>query len=102
VLDELAEIPVCVGYRVRGKVSTEMPATVRELAWAEPVYEVLPGWQSKTEGISDWDSLPAAAKAYVQFLEKCTGVEAGCVSTGPERTQTVVRSGSRFAAITGA
>ncbi|MCU1325284.1 MAG: Adenylosuccinate synthetase [Bryobacterales bacterium] len=102
VLDELAEIPVCVGYRVRGTVSTEMPATVRELAWAEPVYEVLPGWQSKTEGISDWDSLPAAAKAYVQFLEKCTGVEAGCVSTGPERTQTVVRSGSRFAAITGA
>jgi adenylosuccinate synthase len=102
VLDELAEIPVCVGYRVRGTVSTEMPATVRELAWAEPVYEVLPGWRSKTEGISDWDSLPSAAKAYVQFLEKCTGVEAGCISTGPERTQTVVRSGSRFAAITGA
>jgi len=100
VLDELREIPVCVGYRIRGKVTTEMPATVRELALAEPVFEVLPGWGSTTEGISEWDKLPVEAKKYVEFLEKHTDVEAGCVSTGPERTQTVVRRGSVFEKIT--
>ncbi len=100
VLDELAQIPVCVAYEVRGKVTTEMPATVRDLADAKPVYETMPGWQSSTEGISDWNLLPQAARNYVEFLEKHTGVEAGCISTGPERTQTVVRDGSKFAAVT--
>jgi adenylosuccinate synthase len=100
VLDELDEIPVCVAYKINGATKREMPATVRELALAEPVYEVLPGWKSSTEGISDWDQLPAAARDYVTFLEKQTGVEAGCISTGPERNQTVRRKNSRFAAAT--
>jgi adenylosuccinate synthase len=100
VLDELDEIPVCVAYRIGGQTVTEMPATVRELAKAEPVYEVLPGWKSSTEGIDAWDCLPAAARDYVLFLEKVTGVEAGCISTGPERNQTVRRLGSRFESIT--
>ena len=102
VLDGLDQIPVCVGYKIDGKTTTEMPATVRELAKAEPVYEVLPGWMSSTEGISEWDKLPAAAQKYVTFLEEQTGVEAGCISTGPERTQTVRRPGSKFEKITAA
>ena len=101
MLDELAEIPVCVAYSIDGKVTLDMPATVRELARAEPIYETLPGWKSSTVGISDWNKLPEAAKRYVEFLEAKTGVEAGCVSTGPERTQTIVRAGSKFARITG-
>lgn len=101
VLDELDEIPVCVAYSIDGKVTLEMPATVRELAKAQPIYETLPGWKSSTVGISDWDLLPDAAKRYVEFLEAKTGVEAGCVSTGPERMQTVVRAGSKFERITG-
>ncbi len=100
VLDELEEIPVCVAYSIDGKVTLDMPATVRELAKAEPVYETLPGWKSSTVGISKWNELPAAAQRYVEFLEKKTGVEAGCISTGPERTQTIVREGSRFAKLT--
>ncbi len=100
VLDELREIPVCVGYKIDGVTSSEMPATVRELAKVEPVFEVLPGWQSSTEGIADWDQLPAAARDYISFLEEKTGVEAGCISTGPERNQTVRRSNTKFAAAT--
>jgi len=92
VLDELDEIPVCTGYKIDGAVTHRMPATVRELAKAEPVYEVLPGWKSSTFGICEWDKLPAAAQNYVLFLEKQSGVEAGCISTGPERTQTVRRT----------
>jgi len=57
----------------------------------------LPGWCSSTFGISSYDELPARAKDYLAFLESRTGVEAGCISTGPERNQTIVRAGSRFA-----
>ena len=96
VLDDLAEIPVCIGY----KGLTEMPATAAALYQAEPVYETLPGWQSKTAGTSRYDELPARAKEYVAFLEQATGVEVGCISTGPERTETIVREGSRFKELT--
>ena len=100
VLDELDEIPVCTGYKIDGRLVDEMPATFRELARVEPVYTVLPGWQSSTRGISEWDQLPQAAQRYVAFLEEQTGVEAGCVSTGPERNETIRRAGSRFVKLT--
>ena len=63
---------------------------------------MLPGWNSSTFGISDYDELPQRAKDYLAFLEERTGVEAGCISTGPERNQTIVRPGSRFAKLIGA
>lgn len=101
VMDELDEIPVCVAYRIGGKTTCEIPATHRELADVEPVFERLSGWKTSTKGISEWEELPEAARRYVAFLESQTGVEAGCISTGPERTETVLRSGSRFAQLTG-
>jgi adenylosuccinate synthase len=100
VLDELDEIPVCTGYSIDGKVSTEMPVTFRELARVEPVYKVLPGWKTLTRGISEWSRLPPDALRYLAFLEEQTCVEVGCVSTGPERTETIRRAGSRFVKLT--
>jgi adenylosuccinate synthase len=91
VLDELEQIPVCVAYRIGGRTTCEMPATVRELAKAEPVFEILPGWRSSTEGMSDWDALPEKARQYLMFLEEKSRVEIGVVSTGPERNQTIMR-----------
>jgi adenylosuccinate synthase len=73
-----------------------MPATAREIAAIEPVYERLPGWGASTAGISRYEELPAKARAYIEFLESRTGVEVGCISTGPERNQTIVRPGSRL------
>ncbi len=97
VLDDLDSIPVCVAYRVDGKVVDSMPATEREIEAIEPVFEKLPGWKSRTRGVSRWDGLPARAKDYLKFLESSTGVEVGCVSTGPERNQTMVLPGSKMA-----
>ncbi len=101
VLDELREIPVAVAYRVNGEVTTSMPATRTGMEHAEPIYEILPGWASSTEGISKYDDLPARARQYLDYLQEKTGVEVGCVSTGPERTQTVIRAGSKLRALLG-
>ena len=97
VLDELDEIPVCVGYQINGVKICEIPATWRELSKAEPVYERLAGWKTSTKGVSEWEELPGAAQEYLRFLERRSGVEVGCISTGPERTETICRAGSRFA-----
>src|SRR5512146_2484730 len=45
VLDELAEIPVCVGYRVNGKKTSEVPAQASGYDKMEPVYTQLSGWR---------------------------------------------------------
>jgi adenylosuccinate synthase len=100
VLDTLDEIPVCVAYKIDGATINEMPATSRALAKIVPVYTTMPGWKTSTKGTADWNKLPSAARAYVEFLECESGVEAGCISTGPERNETICRPGSRFEALT--
>jgi len=101
VLDEFDNIPVCVGYRSGGREVAEMPPTVAQIEKLEPVYECLPGWRASTFGLSSYDDLPAKAKDYLAFLESRTGVEVGCISTGPERNQTILREGSRLARLIG-
>ncbi|MSV29958.1 MAG: adenylosuccinate synthase, partial [Bryobacterales bacterium] len=101
VLDHLAEIPVCVGYRAGGAEVTEMPATTKGIEALEPVYESVAGWRTPTNGIASFGELPEEAKAYLKFLESKTGVEVGCVSTGPERNQTMVVPGSRLEQLLG-
>ena len=83
------------------KSYAKAPAQHIEIAKIEPVYESVPGWNTSTFGISDYDDLPARAKDYIAFLESRTGVEVGCISTGPERNHTIVRAGSRFAELVG-
>jgi adenylosuccinate synthase len=99
VLDELAEIPVCTGYKLNGKLIEEMPATRSGMDTIEAVYETLPGWQNSTRGIDRVEELPAKARAYLKFLEERTGVEIGGVSTGPERNETILIGGSRLASL---
>jgi adenylosuccinate synthase len=96
VLDGFAEIPVCTSYRLCGRPINEMPASNQALAAIEPVYTRLPGWQSPTAGTTRYEDLPARAKDYLAFLAAQTGVEVGCISTGPERSETIIVSGSRL------
>jgi len=90
VLDELGEIPVCVGYEIDGKVTDEVPADVRGLEAIKPRYTTLKGWRESTEGITEYAKLPQAAREYLAFQERESGAKIGMISTGPERDQTVV------------
>jgi adenylosuccinate synthase len=90
VLDTLAEIPICVGYEIDGKVTDEIPADVQGLEQIKPVYTKLKGWRQPTEGITDFDKLPKAAQEYLRFQERESGARIGMVSTGPDRNQTML------------
>jgi len=89
VLDELAEIPVCVGYKIDGKPASDAPAQAWGYEKIECVYKNIPGWQTSTEGITDYAKLPAKAREYLAFLEKESGAKIGMVSTGPDRDHTI-------------
>lgn len=90
VLDALDEIKVCVGYNLNGKKCESLPAVSQDLRRVEPIYETLPGWKSETVGITDLRELPPKAREYINFLSNQIGVEIGLVSTGPERSQTII------------
>jgi adenylosuccinate synthase len=89
VLDALNQIPVCVAYKIDGKTTDEVPAQASGYDRIECVYKTLPGWQTSTEGITSMERLPAAAREYLNFLEKETGARIGLVSTGPDRDHTI-------------
>jgi adenylosuccinate synthase len=89
VLDELAEIPVCVGYKIDGKPTSDAPAQAWGYEKIECVYKNIPGWQTSTEGITEYGKLPRKALEYLSFLEKESGAKIGMVSTGPDRDHTI-------------
>lgn len=96
VLDEFDEIQVCTAYRIDGKETDQLPATFRRMEALVPVYETVRGWKGSTRGAQSYDSLPEGARQYLAFLSEKVGVEIGCVSTGPERNETILVPGSRF------
>jgi adenylosuccinate synthase len=89
VMDECTEIPVCTGYKVNGKLTDVVPADMPGYNAIEPVYTRLKGWNSSTEGITEFDKLPQLAQDYLKFVEKESGAKIGMVSTGPDRDQTM-------------
>ncbi len=89
VLDTLSQINVCVAYRCAGKLHEHMPYHQSELHDAVPVYEVLPGWQEDTTGVTKISELPSAAREYVKFLSARCGVPVTRVGVGPGREQFV-------------
>jgi adenylosuccinate synthase len=89
VMDELDEVPVCTAYEIDGRVTDEIPADVAGFESIKPVYTTLRGWRQKTEGITEFDKLPQAAREYLRFQERESGARIGMVSTGPDREQTI-------------
>ena len=97
VLDALDEIKVCTGYKLNGRVCDSLPAVSQDLRRTEPIYAKLPGWKTSTVGTTDINSLPPNAHRYIEFLSEQIGVKIGLVSTGPERSQTIVIKNSTLA-----
>ncbi len=90
VLGYLDEIPVCTGYEIDGKVTTDFPPAVL-LEKAKPVWEVLPGWKCDIRGIRKYEELPENCRNYVEFVEKQIGFPITMISNGPGRTDIIYR-----------
>jgi adenylosuccinate synthase len=89
VLDELHEIPVCIGYKINGKKTDTVPALATGFDQVQCVFHKMPGWKKSTEGITSFERLPKQAQEYLRFLENESGARIGMVSTGPDRDQTI-------------
>jgi adenylosuccinate synthase len=89
VLDGFETLRICTAYECDGKRYENVPASVRVLEKCTPVYEEMPGWQSRTDNINRYEDLPQKAKDYVERLCELTGVKLGILSVGPKRASTL-------------
>ena len=90
VLGYLPEIPICTAYSIRGASTTRFPPT-GELLQAAPEFDYLPGWQCDISHARTYSALPAAARAYIETLERLIDVPIRYISVGPERDALITR-----------
>ena len=74
VMDEFKFIEVCVDYEDNA-----------------PVYKTFDGWESSSEGVTEFSKLPIKAQEYINFIEDFIECSITIISTGPSRDQTITR-----------
>jgi adenylosuccinate synthase len=90
VLRGFSPLRLCVAYRLPdGRRTTELPAF--ELDGAVPEFVDLPGFDQDLRAVREFGALPPKAQAYVQALERHTGLAIRTISVGPEREQLILR-----------
>ena len=88
VLTGLDEVKVCVAYETKHGRTEELP--MDELDTAKPIYQSFPGWKEDLGKARAMADLPAAARTYLEFVEKQAECPYILVSVGPARDETIV------------
>ncbi|OAB42036.1 adenylosuccinate synthase [Paenibacillus glacialis] len=88
VLSGLETVKICTGYKFRGEVITTYPASLKQLAECEAVYEELPGWSEDITGVKTLEELPENTRNYVTRIAELTGIPIAIFSVGRNRDQT--------------
>lgn len=91
VLDDFETISVCTHYEVDGEITHKFPLESTDLEKLKPVYKNFSGWNQSTRNISKFEDLPKNARDYIAYVEEFIGVKFNIVSTGPKRTETILR-----------
>ncbi len=99
VLSGLESVKVATAYEIDGTEVSSLPASSTELSRATPIYEELPGWERLSP--REWrrldsaglDEMPPNLREYLSLIEKITGSKVAVVSTGPDRSDTLLVPG---------
>ena len=92
ILDVFPRLMICVGYKLDEQTINYFPGNVVALERCQPIYEELPGWQTPTSHISQFDELPPEAQQYVARLEELVSCPVNLICVGPEREQTIQKT----------
>jgi len=88
-LTGLEEIPVCIGYKIDGEITTRYPSDIERLRRAEPVYQILPGWSRDVSNARSFSDLPVEAQNYINIISEFLDVPVFQVGVGPGRDQVI-------------
>jgi adenylosuccinate synthase len=91
VYDGMPELKICTAYGLDGRRTEAFPSSAEALERAEPVLETVPGWTKAVKGCQRFAELPREARDYIRRVEDYCGVPVEVISTGPNRSETIVR-----------
>jgi len=100
ILSGFNPIRICTAYKIGEDIYTEMPASLEKMRQAEPIYSEVSGWEDTMPKDIDryckegYDSLPDTMRSYIKLIEEEISCPITIISLGPERTQTIIRSGN--------
>ncbi|MFC1667832.1 adenylosuccinate synthase [Chlamydiota bacterium] len=89
VLSALPELKICVGYTYKGKRLEHFPHSLPLLQNIEPIYELLPGWNTDISAIRTYNDLPKEARNYIETIGDFLAVKISMVSVGADRNATI-------------
>ncbi|MBU0487930.1 MAG: adenylosuccinate synthase [Bacteroidetes bacterium] len=87
VLNDVSEIGVCTAYKTADGETRRLPWDLND---AIPVVKYFKGWNGSLSHVAKEADLPPQARDYIAFIEEYIGVPVIILSTGPDRTQTVM------------
>lgn len=90
VLDSFDKINISNQYRLKdGSITEDFPNKLQDIE--ETIFDELKGWQSPLDESCFEKGLPDPLEAYIDYIEKHTGVAIKMVSFGPKRSQTILK-----------
>jgi adenylosuccinate synthase len=90
ILDTLPTVKICTGYELEGTVLNRPPPNFATLEKCRPIWEEMPGWQTPTHHIRNFDDLPREARQYVERIEELVGCPVDLISVGPAREESII------------
>ena len=78
ILDGLDSVSICTDYE---NPDSDSPT---------PVYRQVPGWSETTAEVRKLEDLPYNARAYLNQIEEACEIPIDVISTGPDRTDTIL------------
>ncbi|NND44275.1 MAG: adenylosuccinate synthase [Xanthomonadales bacterium] len=90
VLDGMETLKVCTAYRLDGEEMRAPPTNPEDWERLEPVFQSFPGWSDSTRGVTEFEQLPEAARAYLRAVEELAGAPIHMISTGPDRSENII------------
>ena len=90
IMNEFEEISIADKYTYDGGLHDELPYDMDGTETGVHI-EKIEGWQSELDGIHDYDKLPNQAKSYIAVLEEKLATPVSIVSTGPKRSELIIR-----------
>lgn len=89
-IGKLGKIKLCAAYKKDGELISYFPASLKELAKCEPVYEEFDGWEEDISNVRNFEGLPENAKKYIRRIEELVGVKVKLLGVGKDREQTIL------------
>ena len=90
-IGKLNKIKLCVGYKYKGKVTTDFTTNLDYLNNCKPVYEEFEGNFGDISHCKTFEELPAKAQKYLKRIEEFTDTKIKFIGTGAERENIIVR-----------